>query len=336
MVYAAIDIHKTVFQAAVLDPGSGEIGDARCPATREALHHWAIPLRGTVASVAIEATTGWRWVWRELTTLGFDVRLVDPGQARALRGRTRKARTDRLDARWLVLLFAKELLPEAWLPPADIQQLRDKTRLRKRRAEDRTRWAQRLHAFLTHEGWACKRGRLLTEEGRRWAAALALSPSARAQVDTLTRIIALLEQELEPLERELRVFARSDARARALQTIFGVGPILACHLLAELGQARRFPRARQAVRAAGLDPVGSESGDSKRRGRLAKHGAPELRWALVEAANQTALRPQSPDRALYEQAKARSGGQGAALTVARKTAHRAYHRLRELEERQAA
>jgi transposase len=165
MVYAAIDIHKAVFQAALLGAGSGEVRDARFPATREALQYWAMPLCGKVGAVAIEATTGWRWVWRELSALGFDVRLVDPGQARALRGRTRKARTDRLDARWLVVLLAKELLPEAWLPPAEIQQLRDKTRLRKRLAEDRTRWAQRLHAFLTHEGWACSRGRLLTEEG---------------------------------------------------------------------------------------------------------------------------------------------------------------------------
>ena len=336
MLYTAIDIHKSVFQAASLDPASGELTDARFAATLEALQEWAIPLRGKVAAVAIEATTGGRWVWRELTALGFDVRLVDPGQARALRGRTRKARTDRLDARWLALLLAKELLPEAWLPPAEIQQLRDTTRLRKRLAEDRTRWAQRLHAFLTHEGWACKRGQLLTEQGRRWAAAIALAPAARAQVDALIRIISLLEGELAPLERELRSFARTDARAQALQTIFGVGPILACHLLAELGDATRFRRARQAVRAAGLDPVVSESGESKRRGKLAKHGAPELRWAAVEAANQTALRPQSPDRALYEQAQARSGSHAAQLTVARKIVHRAYHRLRELEERQAA
>jgi transposase len=243
MVYAAIDIHKSVFQAAVLGGVSGEISDARFPATREALRHWAMPLRGRVDAVAIEATTGWRWVWRELSGLGFDVRLVDPGQARALRGRTRKARTDRLDARWLVVLLAKELLPEAFLPSAEIQRLRDKTRLRKRLVEDRTRWAQRLHAFLTHEGWPRTRGRLLTEEGRRWAAAIALAPAARAQVDTLIRVISLLEGELEPLKRELRVFARTDARAQALQSIFGVGPILACHLLAELGQAKRFRRA---------------------------------------------------------------------------------------------
>jgi transposase len=110
------------------------------------------PCRSASTAVAIEATTGWRWVWRELTGLGFEVRLVDPAQAKALRGRVRRVKTDRLDARRLCLLLAKEMLPESWLPPAEIQTLRDQTRLRKALAEDRTRWAQRLHALLTHRG----------------------------------------------------------------------------------------------------------------------------------------------------------------------------------------
>jgi hypothetical protein len=74
---------------------------------------------------------------------------IDPAQAKALRGRVRRAKTDRLDARWLCLSLAKEMLPESWLPPAEIQALRDQTRLRKALAEDRTGWAQRLHALLT-------------------------------------------------------------------------------------------------------------------------------------------------------------------------------------------
>ena len=53
---------------------------------------------GAVTAVAIEATTGWRWVWRELSGLGFDVPLAEPVQARALLGRRRSAKTDRLDA----------------------------------------------------------------------------------------------------------------------------------------------------------------------------------------------------------------------------------------------
>src|SRR6266511_986922 len=144
MLYAAIDIHKHAFQATVLDPETGVVVEERFAADRENLQRWAERWRGRVAAVAIEATTGWRWVWRELAREGFDVRLAEPVQTRALLGRRRSAKTDRLDARWLARLLAKEMLPESWIPPAQIQELRDRTRLRKALAEDRRRWGQRL------------------------------------------------------------------------------------------------------------------------------------------------------------------------------------------------
>ena len=148
MLYAAIDIHKHAFQAAVLDLDTGDVVEARFSADRECLGRWAEEWRGRVGAVAIEATTGWRWVWRELVSYGFEVRLAEPVQARALLGRRRSAKTDRLDARWLARLLAKEMLPASWIPPEEIQQLRDRTRLRKALAEDRRRWGQRLHRCL--------------------------------------------------------------------------------------------------------------------------------------------------------------------------------------------
>lgn len=107
--------------------------------------------------------------------------------------------------------------------------------------------------------------------------------------------------------------------------------MLACHLLAEIGDAGRFRRARQLVRVAGLDPVVLESGDSRRRGKLSKQGSPHLRWALVQAAQHTARRAESPDRDLYLQVKARAGGQRATLSTARKIARRAHHLLATLD-----
>jgi Transposase len=143
MACAAIDIDEHVFQAAVFDSASGEVVEERFSADRQSLGRWAERWHGRVGSVAIEATTGWRWVWRELIERGFEVRLAEPVQARGLLGRRRSAKTDRLDARWLPRLLAREMLPESWIPPAEIQQLRDRTRLRKALAEDRRRWAQR-------------------------------------------------------------------------------------------------------------------------------------------------------------------------------------------------
>src|SRR2546421_11376225 len=71
MLYAAIDIHKRTFQAAVLDVETGETVERRFGATREELSDWAMPLQGTLAAVAIEATNGWRWVWRGGGARGF-------------------------------------------------------------------------------------------------------------------------------------------------------------------------------------------------------------------------------------------------------------------------
>jgi transposase len=335
VLYAAIDIHKQAFQGAVLDPESGEVVEERFPADREALAVWAARWEGRLQAVAVEATTGWRWVWRELVALGFDVRLAEPVQARALRGRRRGAKTDRLDARWLAELLARELLPESWIPPMEIQELRDRTRLRKALAEDRRRWAQRLHAFLAHEGWSCSRSRLLTVEGLRWAASLRLSEHGRRQVESLLAVMAALEEQLDDVDAELRHLARDDARCRALQSIYGVGPILACHLLAEIGQALRFRRAQQITRLAGLDPVVEESGETRRRGRLAKAGSAHLRWALSEAAVH-AHRSTAPDLELYRAVKERHHSAAARLTVARKIGKRAYHVLRELELEAAA
>jgi transposase len=224
MLYAAIDIHKHAFQAVVLDPESGEVVEERFSADRDSLARWAEPWRGWVPVVAIEATTGWRWVWRELVANGFDVRLAEPVQTRALLGRRRSAKTDRLDARWLARLLAKEMLPQSWIPPAQIQELRDRTRLRKALAEDRRRWGQRLHAYLLHEGWPCSRSNLLRPPGLRWAAALQLSEHARLQVDSLLAVMAALQEQLDKVDAELPSpvtisAARRCSRSRARQTV---------------------------------------------------------------------------------------------------------------------
>src|SRR2546422_5397809 len=102
------------------------------------------------------------------------------------------------------------MLPESWVPPAEIQELRDRTRLRKALAEDRRRWGQRLQAYLLHEGWPCSKSQLLRPPG--CAAALKLPTHARQQVDSLLSVMAALEAQLDTVDAELRRFARADER----------------------------------------------------------------------------------------------------------------------------
>lgn len=98
---------------------------------------------------------------------------------------------------------------------------------------------------------------------------------------------------------------------------------------AEIGDCRRFSSSREAVRYSGLD-ITVYSSDAKRaRGHLSRQGSPVLRWALFEAA-QCGARPSSPDHAYHAAVKERAGSKQAALSVARKLARRAHHRLRSL------
>jgi len=331
MVMAAIDIGKTVLQAASLDGVSGVSGEARFTADRECLAVWVDGFGGGLGVVAIEATTGWKWVANELSARGVEVVLVDPGEAAARKGRKRRAKTDRLDARFLLSLLVSGMLPRAWMPPAEIQELRALTRTRKALVDTRSGMAERVQALLMHEGWPCQRGRLLTLSGRRWVDGLELEPAIRLVLDSLLGVIDDIDRRLEPLEHELRHRVKHDPRLRALQGIYGVGPIVACHLLAEIGDARRFTRSRQVVRLSGLDPVVLESGETKRRGRLAKAGPPLLRWALVEAAKH-GRRSSSPDHERWQRIQKRRGSKIADITIARTIAGRALNVLRDLPE----
>jgi transposase len=105
---------------------------------------------------------------------------------------------------------------------------------------------------LYHHGCPQRRN-LMTEEGRQWLAARWLPTGAREQVMVALRMIDALDGQLAPLDKELRAYARRQPGCKAVMGQFGVGELTAVTILAELGDARRFPSSRDAVRYAGLD-----------------------------------------------------------------------------------
>jgi hypothetical protein len=131
-----------------------------------------------------------------------------------------------------------------------------------------------------------------------------------------------------PLDRELRAFAARQPWCRALsERLYGVGPVAATAVLAELGDCRRFTSSDDAVRHAGLDVTVYQSDSKRAAGHLSHEGSPVLRWALYEAGQQ-ATRQTSPDREYFLQVRERTDHKSASLSVARKLCRRAYHILR--------
>ena len=326
MIAGGLDVHRTqmTFDYLDMESGEGRRGVIR-PATRESLRRWLSELEGAKGGFVLEATTGWRFVVEELRRAGFEPHLAEPAEARARKGPKRRAKTDRADARHLRDLLISDAVPESWIPPDHIADLRTKVRLRKALVGQRTAWQERIHAQLFHHGLPPVAA-LLTVEGRARLEAAALPPCARQVVDVALRMIDSIDQALDPLDTELIRFARHQIGCRALMSHYGIGALTSVAILAELGDTRRFSSSRQAVRFAGLDVTVSESNGKRSRGRLSRQGPPALRWALYEAAK-CAYRPQSPDHEYYLAVKERKGAQRACLSVARRLARRSHHTL---------
>jgi transposase len=332
-VFVGLDVHRAQITFDALDVDSGEVQTGRVrPANRETFRRFLARFGGQPLVAAVEAMTGWRFIVEELTRVGAEVHLAEPAETSSKRGPKRRAKTDRLDARLMRELLVERRLPEAWIAPAHILDLRARVRLRKTLVDQRTEWLQRIHAVLFHHGVPTQAGRLGRLEGdhaRAQLAGLELPHAADQQIAVALAIVEHLNALLRPLDLELERDARRLHGCRALMAHYGIGAKVATAIVAELGDPRRFSSSRQAVRCAGLDITVHESDARRRGGHLSRQGSPVLRWAVFEAA-QTAARPGSPDHAYYLELKDRLGANRAALTIARKMLRRAHHTLRAL------
>jgi transposase len=100
-------------------------------------------------AVAVEGCTGWRYVAEEVAAAGFEAHVAEPADTQAARGRKKRAKTDRSDARLLRELLASGDLPESWVPPEAVLEWRERVRLYKTLLDQRRMWIQRIHAELS-------------------------------------------------------------------------------------------------------------------------------------------------------------------------------------------
>jgi transposase len=335
-IVGGLDIHRKQITFDYLDTVTGEVKRGQiAPADRAHVRAWLARFDGCGdAAFAVEGCAGWRYVAGELAAAGIAAHLGEPADTAALRGRKRRAKTDKTDARHLRTLLAEGRLPECWIPPEHILECRAllETYHDLRRAH--TAWVQRIHAVFFHQGAPpLSEGALRTEPGLaalRAAAAAHLSPAGQQQVATALDMLAATEAQLGPLRHQLRDIARHLVGAKVLaERLYGVGPLTALALTCWLGGAGRFSSSRKAVRFTGLDITVHSSDRKGPPGRLSRQGPPVLRWAVYEA-GKTHARTSAPDHGYYAAVADRKNTKRAALSEARKIVRQACHILTEL------
>jgi transposase len=285
------DIHRKFSKVSLMqETADGEIQvieRARLEhSDRDAMRRWLGRLPEQTP-VALEAAFGWPWVADLLEELSLAPHLGHPPALKVLT--QHEAKSDRCDSDRLAKFQLRGILPESYLAPPDVRQIRERTRFRMSLTRLRGAVKNRMHALLHRFGILHDFSDLFGKQGRRFLDRLDLPAASR---DVMTASLELLDdivQQIATVEQWMKKNLDEDETLRRLETIPGIGLILAHVIRAEIGELDRFPTARHLRSYAGLAPRSDDSAD--RHGQ--RHCSPAcnhaLRWALIEAAGAVLL-----------------------------------------------
>ena len=324
-IYVGMDVHRKRSQVAIVDD-AGVAQRNRNLANDPAK---LVPILGALppgTQVAFEAAYGWGWLVELLEELELEPHLVHPSRCKAIAAA--RLKHDKVDARTLAQLLRADLLPEAWIAPQQVRDLRALLRHRASLVRSSTALKSRVHAVLADRGIP-ERSSLWSGPGRAWLAGLALPPTPREVVDDCCGLLDALATPIARLEREIAALAKPDPRVQALMALPGVGQLTAMTLVAEIGDISRFATARKLCAWAGLTPAVRNSDRKVRHGHITKQGSPWVRWILQEAAQTAKKRPPFADA--YAQLARRRGRSIATVAIARRLLARCFHILTQLE-----
>lgn len=243
------------------------------------------------ARVVIEVCNIAGWVCDLLRELGVEVQVANTNED-AWRWRKVKKKNDRCDALKAAQLSAVNQLREVHVPNIEVRQWRALIAFRQQLVRRRGKVKNHIRDLLLAEGQLLPRGaKCWTQLGRAHLEGLAKDFSEsgmnelwRGQLAIELRQLRELQRELEQIEEKLDAIARAEPRIALLRTIPGVGPRLSEAIVALLDQPERFHKAGAVSAYVGMVPKELDSGETRRRGRITKHGNRLVRSLLVEVA----------------------------------------------------
>ena len=262
---------------------------------------------------------------RRCPAAGHEVRVVAATLVRSLGVGQRGLKNDVRDARVLSEASCRIELPSVHIPTVIAQEVKAICVSREALIKTRTQLVGRVRSYVR-----ARVGRVLraTPESlpKRVRTALLEDPDGLpAHLERVLLALETISAQIADADTELRVLAEADARMQRLMTVPGVGPVTAARFVAAIDASSAFRTPRVSRRICGLVPGENTTGFRTKRSRLTRAGAPQVRWALGQAAWSLYIRRKTDPMAQWaKQIAARRGAHVAIMALARKLSHVLY------------
>jgi transposase len=316
--YVGLDAHSKNCVYAIEDETGTVVSQGQVPTTLEGLT--LLKARHELPAetpVALESGTMAFFVARHLMALEFKPIVVDAREVRLKAARPTQ-KSDRRDALELCEGLRRGIYRALiHVPPPAITHLRETLGRRRHFVRLKTMQVNAAKRLLRGAGLGTLARSLGTEQAwGRLVTALGFDPALHAFVASHHALWRCAQEQITALEGALRAQQEPlQPELDRLQTVPGVGPIVALTVLATFSDVTRFPSAKHAASYAGLVASTHQSGERDHHGRITKRGATELRAMLCEAAHH-AGRPDHPLHPYFASLCVRRGYRMAIVAVA--------------------
>jgi transposase len=279
--YIALDIHKEY----VLAGGQNAKQEWVMPPRQIKMakfREWASANLHAGDAVVIETTTNVWDIYDIVAPLTTRTVVAHAGAVRQIA--EARVKTDKEDVKRLIRLLIADIVPEVWIPPTEVRELRGMISYRNRLVKMGTMVRNRLQSLLHRHNILLPKGGLQDEA---WWQAQQMSELEKIQIRQELGMLEELDQHKAAVDAELgrqSLGAVWGKQAVRLLQLPGFGVVMSMIVLSAIGDIHRFESAKHLVGYAGLGAGIHESGKEHIEKRITKSGRKELRWALVEAA----------------------------------------------------
>jgi transposase len=195
-----------------------------------------------------------------------------------------RVKTDKKDIERLIRLLIADIVPEVWVPPVEVRELRGMISYRNRLVKTGTMIRNRLQSLIHRHNLILPKGML---RDKVWWEAQKVGALEKIQIRQELAMLDEMEKHKGEVDGELgrqslgKVWGK---QAMRLLQLPGFGVIVTMTVLSAIGDASRFESAKKLVGYSGLGAGVHDSGKEHIEKRITKSGRKELRWAMVEAA----------------------------------------------------